>query len=51
MDRFDTSMKPDEIEAIRQFIIKRANETYQREVDARKNDKGIPENATLGITP
>ncbi|MFT8675404.1 MAG: PQQ-dependent dehydrogenase, methanol/ethanol family [Acetobacter sp.] len=51
MDRFDTSMKPDEIEAIRQFLIKRANETYQREVEARKNDRGVPTNPTLGITP
>ncbi|NHN83440.1 PQQ-dependent dehydrogenase, methanol/ethanol family [Acetobacter musti] len=50
MDRFDTSMKPDEIESIRQFIIKRANETYEREVEARKNASGIPENPTLGIT-
>lgn len=51
MDRFDTSMTPDEIEAIRQYLIKRANDTYQREVDARKNDKNIPENPTLGINP
>ncbi|NHO31554.1 PQQ-dependent dehydrogenase, methanol/ethanol family [Acetobacter fallax] len=50
MDRFDTSMKPDEIESIRQFIIKRANETYQREVDARRNDKNVPDSPTLGIT-
>ncbi|OUJ15621.1 PQQ-dependent dehydrogenase, methanol/ethanol family [Acetobacter sp. DsW_063] len=50
MDRFDASMSPDQIESIRQFIIKRANDTYQREVDARKNDKTIPDAASLGIT-
>lgn len=43
MDRFDSNMNPNEIEDIRQFLIKRANETYQREVDARKNAAGIPE--------
>ncbi|GBQ95163.1 alcohol dehydrogenase large subunit [Acetobacter nitrogenifigens DSM 23921 = NBRC 105050] len=50
MDRFDASMSPDQIESIRQFIIKRGNDTYQREVDARKNDKTIPDAASLGIT-
>ncbi|MBE7620037.1 PQQ-dependent dehydrogenase, methanol/ethanol family [Gluconacetobacter entanii] len=43
MDRFDGNMNPNEIEDIRQYLIKRANETYQREVDARKNAAGIPE--------
>lgn len=43
MDRFDTSMKPEEIEQIRQFLLKRANDTYQREVDARKNPSGTPQ--------
>ncbi|MDG6094678.1 PQQ-dependent dehydrogenase, methanol/ethanol family [Acetobacter sp. AN02] len=51
MDEFATSMNPQEIEEIRQFIIKRANETYQREVDARKNDHHIPENPALGVAP
>ncbi|QDH16523.1 PQQ-dependent dehydrogenase, methanol/ethanol family [Swingsia samuiensis] len=44
MDRFDKSMTPEQIEHIRQFIIKRANDTYQSEVDARKNKDQIPEN-------
>lgn len=51
MDRFDTSMKPEEIESIRQYLIKRANETYQREVDARKNAQGVPQTPVVGITP
>ncbi|MGE4521381.1 MAG: PQQ-dependent dehydrogenase, methanol/ethanol family [Acetobacter sp.] len=51
MDRFDTSMTPDEIESIRQYLIKRANDTYQREVDARKNASGTPQGPAMGITP
>jgi alcohol dehydrogenase (quinone), dehydrogenase subunit len=44
MDRFDTSMNPAQIEEIRQFLIKRANDTYQSEVNARHNDSQIPTN-------
>ncbi|GAA3659663.1 PQQ-dependent dehydrogenase, methanol/ethanol family [Acetobacter lovaniensis] len=51
MDRFDTSMKPEEIESIRQYLIKRANDSYQREVDARKNAQGVPQTPVVGITP
>ena len=43
MDRFDKSMKPEEIEDIRQFLIKRSNDTFQREVDARNNPEGVPQ--------
>ncbi len=49
MDRFDSSMKAAEIEGIRQFIVKRANDTYQREVDARKNGGGIPQGLAVGV--
>ncbi|WP_293975245.1 PQQ-dependent dehydrogenase, methanol/ethanol family [Sphingomonas sp.] len=48
MDRFDSSMNPREIEGLRQFIIKRATETYQREVDSRRNG-GIPQGVAVGI--
>ncbi|MBO1328418.1 PQQ-dependent dehydrogenase, methanol/ethanol family [Acetobacter suratthaniensis] len=51
MDRFDTSMTPDQIESIRQYLIKRANDTYQREVDARKNASGTPQEPVIGIAP
>ncbi|MEE8663330.1 MAG: PQQ-dependent dehydrogenase, methanol/ethanol family [Acetobacter sp.] len=49
MDRFDASMNPAEIDSIRQYLIKRANETYQREVDARQNARQIPQDPTLGL--
>lgn len=42
MDRFDSSMRPEQIEDIRQFLIKRANDTYRREIDARRNPAAVP---------
>ncbi|MCH4092257.1 PQQ-dependent dehydrogenase, methanol/ethanol family [Acetobacter sp.] len=51
MDRFDTSMTPDEIESIRNYLIKRATDTYEREIEARKNPNQIPTAPALGITP
>ena len=49
MDRFDTSMTPDQIEDIRNFIVKRANETFEDEVKARDNREGTPDKQTLGV--
>ncbi len=51
MDRFDTSINPAQIEEIRQFIIKRAQDTYQREVDSRKNAAGILVSPAQGVKP
>lgn len=51
MDRFDTSMTPQEIETIRQYLIKRANETYDREMKARNNPDKIPHAPALGLLP
>lgn len=49
MDRFDTSMSPAEIEDIRNFIVKRANESYADEVKARENEAGVPNGEFLNV--
>ncbi|GBR41770.1 alcohol dehydrogenase large subunit [Neoasaia chiangmaiensis NBRC 101099] len=52
MDRFDKSMNPTQIEHIREFIIKRAQESYDAEVKARDNPQGVPNTTFLnGGTP
>ncbi|WP_246387219.1 PQQ-dependent dehydrogenase, methanol/ethanol family [Gluconacetobacter sacchari] len=43
MTRFDDILPRRDIEAIRQFLIKRAQDTYPREVAARSNPQGIPQ--------
>lgn len=43
MARFDDILPRQDIEAIRQFLIQRAQETYPREVAARTNPQGIPQ--------
>lgn len=43
MARFDDILSRQDIEKIRQFLIKRANETYAREVAARANPQNIPQ--------
>jgi len=49
MDRFDTSMSPAEIEDIRNFLVKRANESYADEVKARENEAGVPNAEFLNV--
>jgi len=44
MDRFDGAMHAEQIEAVRQFLLKRANATFAREVQARQNADGTPDN-------
>jgi len=51
MDKFDKSMTPQQIETIRQFIIGRANDTYDAEVAARNNREGIPQDQPASQTP
>ncbi|AOX21060.1 PQQ-dependent dehydrogenase, methanol/ethanol family [Kozakia baliensis] len=52
MDRFDKSMTPDQIETIREFLIKRATDSYGDEVKARDNAEGVPSTQFLnGGTP
>ncbi|WP_084705045.1 PQQ-dependent dehydrogenase, methanol/ethanol family [Beijerinckia mobilis] len=51
MDKFDTSMTPEEIDTIRHFLIERANATYQVEMDARKNADGVPVTPVVGMSP
>lgn len=43
MDKFSASLTQQQIDDIRQFIIKRSNETYEREVKARQNPAGVPQ--------
>lgn len=45
---FKKNMSAAQIESIRQFLIQRANATYQREVDARKNPQQIPGQVIIG---
>ncbi|MCQ9154205.1 PQQ-dependent dehydrogenase, methanol/ethanol family [Acidomonas methanolica] len=47
MDRFDKSMNPQQIEHIREFLVKRAQDTYEAEVKARQNPQGIPDESFL----
>ncbi|EHH67733.1 PQQ-dependent dehydrogenase, methanol/ethanol family [Gluconobacter morbifer] len=49
MDNFDTSMTPDQIEDIRNFLVKRANESYEGEVQARQNPEGVPTDQFLNV--
>lgn len=44
MDAFQQAMSAEEIESVRQFLLKRANATYDREMKARDNPSGIPDN-------
>lgn len=44
MAAFQQSMSTEQIEAVRQFLLKRANDTYEREMQARDNPTGIPDN-------
>lgn len=43
MISFAPVLKPGDIEDIRNFLLKRANDTYQHEVDARKTSSGTPD--------
>ncbi len=45
---FKKNLSAAHIESIRQFLIQRANATYQREVDARKNPQQIPGQVIIG---
>ncbi|MBS1091087.1 PQQ-dependent dehydrogenase, methanol/ethanol family [Gluconobacter sp. Dm-74] len=49
MDRFDTSMSPAEIEDIRNYLVKRSNESYEDEVKARDNKQGVPNDQFLNV--
>jgi alcohol dehydrogenase (cytochrome c) len=49
MISFSTVLKNDDIEDIRNFIVKRATDTYPREVQARKNASGTPDESNGGF--
>jgi alcohol dehydrogenase (cytochrome c) len=49
MISFSSVLTQDDIEDIRNFIIKRSNDTYQREVDARKTATGTPDSTHGGF--